>query len=317
MIHRRQHFTVIELLLVVAIIAILSAILLPHLSESRKRARFVRWLQFNKQCNTDPSCVINLNFQDGEGDLLTNSAQASEAEGFDVSEYNGIIKGDYEWGQGRWTRGKKALQLDGVSTYIEFPNAEHVNFAGENDFTIIISIKFDQLNKWDGIFGKCYMRNAVNGYPQYAMYYNASDKNKNSTKMFQMDIGRVSVSFDSINDNGDNIKAIDNTHWVQIATRNKVVNGNQVVDVFVNGVKLKSTYKNSGVGQKERDEANLAIGCIRWLVLDNRQNKKNAPAPYGKPDNFLKAKIDEFLVYSRALTDNEIKAHYAMGAEFN
>jgi len=314
MAYNRRLFTVIELLFAIAIIATLASILLPNLAASRKRARFVRWLQFNKQCSIDPSCVVNLNFQEGEGGLLTNSAQAHDAEGFNVSEYNGIIKGDYEWGQGRWTKGKRALQLDGTSTYIEFPKAEHVNFAGENDFTVIVSLKFDRLGKWDGIFGKCFMRNAVNGYPQYAMYYTASDNNKNSTEIFQMNIGGVSVSFDSLTENGDKIKPIDNTNWLQIATRNKIVDGEQVVDVFVNGTKLKSTYKNTGGGQKERDAANLAIGCIRWLVLDNRD--KNNPVPEGKPDNFLKAKMDEFLVYNRALSDREINAHYLMGSEY-
>lgn len=317
MIYKRRHFTIIEMLLAIAIIAILSAILLPGFSESRARARFVRWLQFNKQCSTDPTCVINLNFQEGEGGILTNSAQGHEAEGFNASEYNGNVIGDYEWGSGRWWKGKNALQLDGSSTFIEFPGTEHVNFAGENDFTVMISLKFDRLNKWDGIFGKCYMRNAVNGYPQYALYFDNSDNaNKKDSKMFQMDIGRTSVSFDDVSVDGRKVMPINSKTWYQLVMRNKVVDGKQVVDVFINGVKLQSTYKNTGTGQADRDEARLAVGCIRWLVKDNgNSNDAENRAPEGKPDNFLKGKIDEFLVYNRALTDNEIKAHYQMGAE--
>ncbi len=85
MFYKRSHFTVIEMLFAIAIIAILSAILMPHFNESRDRARYVRWLHFNKQCSTDPKCVINLNFQEGEGvliegvDLLAVEAQHAQA----------------------------------------------------------------------------------------------------------------------------------------------------------------------------------------------------------------------------------------------
>jgi hypothetical protein len=315
MITKRRRFTILELLFSIAIIAILAAMLLPTLSESRARARFVRWLQFNNQCSTDPTCVVNLNFQDGNGNILKNSAHGCEAEGYSAEDYNGIIKGDYEWTQGRWTKGKRAIQLDGYSTFIELSENQYIDFAGENDFTIILSMKFDRLDQWDGIFGKCYMRNPVNGYPQYVMYYSNNLKNKNSTKFFQLDIGKLSVSFDRVNaENGNELPPITTDGWYHLALRNKFVNGEQIVDLFFNGVKLKSTYNNLGTGNKERDAANMAIGCVRWLLLENRDGE-HVPAPYGKPDNFVKGKIDEFLVYRRALTDNEIKAHYAMSAE--
>ena len=333
----RHNFTVIELLFSLAIIAILTSILLPSLSESRQRARFVRWLQFNKQCSADPACVINLNFQEGENDILANSAQAHEAEGFNAADYNGVINGDYAWGRGRWTKAKKALQLDGTSTYVEFPNSKHVNFAGENDFTILVSIKFDVLNKWDGIFGKCYMRNDVNGFPQYALYFDSTNANNNSDKFFQMDIGETRVLFSEEDQNNNAVKPLDNINWNQLIVRNKVVGDTQIVDLFVNGIKLKSTYKNYGSGRKQREDANLAVGCIRWLTNDNnnqsqsqsqsqsqgggqnqnqnRNQNRNKNSSNGKPDNFVKGKIDEFLIYNRALTDNEIRGHYEMGAE--
>ncbi|MDD5727106.1 MAG: prepilin-type N-terminal cleavage/methylation domain-containing protein, partial [Victivallales bacterium] len=308
----RRGFTIIELLVSISIISLLAAILLPSLSESQARARFARWLQFNNQCSTDPSCVINLNFQEGEGEVLKNSALGHDAEGFKASEYNGIIQGDYEWGQGRWVKSKRAIQFDGASTFIEFTHGQCVDFAAENDFTILISIKFDQLSQWDGIFGKCYMRNEVNGYPQYALYYRNASKKKNSTDWFELDIGQSRITFDGISEDGTELDPIENSGWYQIITRNKVVDGEQVVDIFVNGVKLQSTSKKLGTGNKERETANLALGCIRWLLLENRNGEK-APSPYGKPDNFLKGKIDEFIVYNRALTDNEISGHYAMG----
>jgi concanavalin A-like lectin/glucanase superfamily protein len=311
---KRHPFTVIELLVSVSILGILASLLMPNLVESRQRARFVRWAQFNKQCSTDPSCVVNFNFQEGEGDILTNSAYGYEAEGFNADDYKGYIRGDYQWAQGRWTKYKKALQLDGASTFFEFLSSKHVDFTSTKGFTFIISLKFDILNKFDGIFGKCYMRNAVNGIPQYVMYYdNTKSGDLNSTKLFHMDIGDVSATFANTDENGAAIKAFNDMDWVHFVLRNKIVGDTRELDLFINGVKLKGTYSNLSTGNQVTEDANLAIGCIRWLVLNNRD--KNDPAPFGKPDNFLKGKIDELLIYNRALKDAEVNAHYLMAAE--
>lgn len=314
MLYKKRHFTVIEMLVSITVLAILASILMPSLVESRDRARFARWVQFNKQCSTDPTCVVNLNFQEGENGFLANSAQGYEAEGFNADDYKGVIRGDYQWGQGRWSKYKKALQLDGVSTYFEFLTSEHLNFTSTKGFTFMISMKLDYLNKWDGIFGKCYMRNAVNGTPQYVMYYDSTQFGaQSSTKLFHMDIGNVSATFANTDANGLTIKPLNNMDWIHFVLRNKVTDDTQQLDLFINGVKLKGTYSNLSTGNQVLEKANLAIGCIRWLVLNNRD--KNAPAPNGKPDNFLKGKIDELLIYNRALSDAEINAHYRMGAE--
>lgn len=314
MTNKKRPFTVIELLVSVTILATLASLLMPNLVSSRQRARFARWVQFNKQCSTDPSCVVNFNFQEGEGDTLTNSAQGYEAEGFNADDYKGYIRGDYTWSQGRWTKYKKALQLDGASTFFEFLASKHVNFTSTSGFTFIISLKLDRLNKFDGIFGKCYMRNAVNGIPQYVMYYdNTKSGNLNSTKLFHMDIGNVSATFANTDKNGVEIKPFTSMDWIHFVLRNKIVGDVQELDLFINGVKLKGTYSNLSTGNQVIENANLAIGCIRWLVLDNRDT--NDPAPSGKPDNFLKGKIDELLIYNRALKDAEINSHYLMSAE--
>ncbi|MCK4983426.1 MAG: hypothetical protein KAS17_10915, partial [Victivallaceae bacterium] len=265
MTYQRRHFTVLELLLSITIIAILASLLLPNLFESRQRARFARWLQFNKQCSADPACVINLNFQESEGGLLKNSANGCETDGFNASNYSGIVKGDYEWSRGRWVKGKGALQLDGVSTYIEFPSNKHLNFASGNDFTILISAKFDSINKWDGIFGKCYTGNDDNSSPEYALYFDGTNNDGSGNTLFQLEIGGTSVAYSAQDENGNPIKPLDSNTWHNIVLRNKVVDEKQVIDLFIDGIKLKSTYKSYGNAQKESNDANLAIGCIRWI----------------------------------------------------
>ena len=263
MINNSRHFTILELLLSIAIIAILSAILLPSLTESKKHARFARWIQFNKQCSTDPTCVVNLNFQEKEGESLTNSAQAYDADNFNVKNYTGHVKGDYVWGNGRWIKGKGALQLDGASTYVEFPKSEHLDFTGKKDFTFMLSIKFDTLNKWDGIFGKCYTGTANDDYAKYALYYDG-DNDDDSKKLFQMDIGPTSIMYYAEDKDGNAIKAIETSAWTHLAMRNKVIDKKQVIDLFINGVKLKSVYKNHATVDQTSTTGNVTIGCINW-----------------------------------------------------
>ena len=310
MTHNRRNFTLIEMLFAIAIIAILTSLLMPAIGESRARARFVRWLQFNKQCSTDPACVINFNFQEGDGGVLENSAKGYEGEGFNAADYNGIIKGDYKWTQGRWWKGKKAVQFDGASTYIEIPEDKHIDFDGSDNFTIIIWVKFDELDNWDGIFGKCYMKNSTTGFSQYSVYYKGTKASpKAAAGQFEVDIGDDSIDYDDVNAfaEGDDIN---NLNWFQLALRNRVVNGKEEIHLFLNGKKLKSDHISEKGFKTYKTEALLAIGCIRWLVVDVATGTNN-----GKPGNFIKGKVDEFLIYKRALSDNAIMGHYVMGAE--
>lgn len=52
------NFTIIKLLVSVAIIAVFFSMLMPAFNESREKARFARWLSFNKQCSNAPKFLL-------------------------------------------------------------------------------------------------------------------------------------------------------------------------------------------------------------------------------------------------------------------
>ena len=300
---KQQHFTIIELLVSVAIIAILFSMLMPAFNESREKARFARWLQFNKQCSNDPKCVINLNFQDDNGDVLKNSAQGYEDEGFSASDYNGLLKGSYELVQGRWKKGKKAIIFDGISTYIEFPKSKYVDFDGTTDFTIIAWVKFNfpSDTATNSIFSQSYKNISTSGY---RLFFVQNEPNPNAkVKMVTADTGTSIVKFNNMDKDKNIYIKLDSESWFQVVMRNKLVNGNQQVNVFVNGIELNIRNTTLDAARTAKSTAKLAIGCMRRRKANGNDAMRN----------FFKGKMDEFMIYSRALSDREIKNHYEMG----
>ncbi|MCP3967246.1 MAG: LamG domain-containing protein [Lentisphaerae bacterium] len=322
----QPHFTLIELLISISIIAILINLLLPAFSKSKGRARYVRWMAFNRQCSNDPTCTINFNFQEGKGYILNNSAVGNEQKGFDVKKYHGIVKEGIgiipdgaskilenpQWTQGRWWGDKRALQFDGTSTYIEVDQVKHIDYGDEDNFTILVWIKFDRLRKWDGIFAKSYMAKPPKGYGQYDMYFDGSTyDNSTAAGQFEVDVCKTCIGFDDVCEDGSRNVRLDMVNWFHLVLRNRHENGNQTVDVFFNGKKLVHRATNFYQAILSKCDARLIIGALRF----RRDNGSGNPTKEGSIGCHFKGKIDEFLIYGRALSDKEILGHWQMGAE--
>jgi len=141
-------FTLIELVMVMAIVMLLVTLTLPSYRDARQRAKFARWYAYNQQWNRDPDCVVNFNFQEGysrgKGNLfnvgtysstdankktnriLHNGAESCDwnngLHSYNARDFDGRFAYKYDanysessklfsWTKGRWGIYKKALRF--------------------------------------------------------------------------------------------------------------------------------------------------------------------------------------------------------------
>jgi hypothetical protein len=332
----KHNYTILELLFVISCIIIILSMLMPAFNESREKTRFVRWIGFNKQCSDDPTCVINFNFQEGQGSTLTNSAAGHENKKFNVKDYYGIVKNgtsvdpkdgswkttDGKWVKGRWWRGKKALQFNGINTLVEIPKTEAIDFGEQDEFTIIVWMKFDKFSNWSTPFSKAYAPD----FAQYDLYLDNTTYSTSTAKaQFEVDVCRTCVGYDNVLITPDGTTTpninMDTDHWYMLALRNRVEKtpqaaspnniNNHVVDVLWNGQNMAvGRGTNNVIASGTRCNAKLIMGVMRFST-----GESNGEGRLDFMSTGFTGKIDEFMVYSRALSDNELRGHYTMGAE--
>lgn len=313
-----RNFTLIEILLVVSILAFLMSIHLPSLKNSKDQAKFARWLAFNKHCSGDPSLVINFNFQEGKGDMLKNSAEGCDVvQNFDRRQYDGYLKSstnatkhNFEWvaSGGRWGRHakKKALQFNGVDTYILVNGKPAVDFRPTDDFTILCWVKFDKFVLGDGIYSKSSWGSAATSAAQYDIYCDPTSGTSGKGS-FEMDVFKACKGYDT--------KDVDleKAGWIHLVLRYRGTTYDPdnltswTAECFVNGQRLKK-YRatNNSTAAYDTCNSNFIIGAIGVQVSGS----------WTRPIWFpFQGKMDEFLMYKRGLSDGEIKGHYEMGRE--
>lgn len=119
---KREGFSLIELLIVIAIIAIVASMIMPALQTAGKKAKYARWLGYKNSLRCDDGLIAYYDFEEGEGAILKNKAIGPpEDTSYDPEKLNGTINGP-TWTFGRWA-GKGALDFDGNNDYVAVPNS--------------------------------------------------------------------------------------------------------------------------------------------------------------------------------------------------
>jgi len=335
----RQLFSLAEILIAMVMVVMLIAIFLPMLQRAKAKAKFTRWLAFNRSCSNDPYCVINFNFQDAGSNILNNSAQGADVEKFNTKDYQGYLRRygstlphQFQWikSGGRWGRYKHALQFNGSNTYIEIPGTIGVNFTPQDNFTVLCWVKFDKLSLGDCPFSKSLWGTASDAAAQFDLYSNPYSGSFGQGS-FDVDVFTTCATW---LDTDVNFEA---KGWVHLALRYEEISRDPVtgesegrVMTFINGQPLgdyiETTEENphTGVATSWTPCRDLGVplvlgaaGCYRkyWSPSTYDKTKPGVLSNEWMLRFFFKGRMDEFMVYKRALSDREIRAHYDMGKE--
>lgn len=230
---------------------------------------------------------------------------------------------------GRWGYYKHALQFDGSNSCVVVPGTQGLDFTPLDDFTVFCWVKFDKMELGDCPFSKSLWGTSTDAAAQYDLYANnfAGSTGQGS---FDVDVFTTCATW------MDTDVDFNKKGWVHLVLRYEYIGLNSSgkcegrIMTFVNGEPLgpyqETTEENPGTctatDWKVCSTLKVPLvlggaGCYKKYWDPGRYDKTKVGQLWNElcVKKHFKGKMDEFIVYKRALSDNEIKIQYLMGRD--
>jgi prepilin-type N-terminal cleavage/methylation domain-containing protein len=271
MIKKDKAFTLVELLVVVAVLALLASIVFSNLTGAREQAKISNALSFQSNMHNllGADLVGWWNFDQESGDRTM--VRDSSGYGF-----NGDPSGTIEWREDSPSGKGYSVYLNG-SRYINLYQPKLLDLQPQEDFTISLWFKAEE---------------GVEGY-----FIAKRESGSANTQQFSVYIrdGRLTYAVGEAQSTSSSGLRFDNNVWHHFILTNYNDNGTQRYKVFIDGTAITPI----GTSGTYTNEVDILIGA-----------RRNSSANTGSGLLF-NGLIDDVRIYSRALTAYEVQTLYA------